>query len=300
MPAKIDLIGKTFGKLKVIEETPLRKNKSVVWKCQCECGNIEEFSTKELRSDGIIQCSKCGSYRQPINNRRIKDYSGQKFNYLTLLEKTGKKTNDGRDIYKCLCECGNITYGSLKDIKSNHKVSCGCKRKKYNIGDIINNREIIGIIGKKEKFRKGNFYYKCKCLFCGRKYESLANTLDNTFSCGCLKSKGEFNIIQILQKNKISYKKEYVFPNTKYRFDFAIMNNNNVIRLIEFDGEQHYKEQIRNSGWSTYEKYEYTFNNDEIKNNLAKENHIPLVRIPYWERNNITLNMLFDDKYLID
>jgi hypothetical protein len=33
MPAKINLINQTFGKLKVIEETNKRKNKSVVWKC---------------------------------------------------------------------------------------------------------------------------------------------------------------------------------------------------------------------------------------------------------------------------
>ena len=33
MPAKINLIGQTFGKLKVLEETSKRKNKSVVWKC---------------------------------------------------------------------------------------------------------------------------------------------------------------------------------------------------------------------------------------------------------------------------
>ena len=54
VPAKINLIGQTIGKLTVLEETSKRKNKSVVWKCQCDCGNIVEYSTKELRSDGLI------------------------------------------------------------------------------------------------------------------------------------------------------------------------------------------------------------------------------------------------------
>jgi DNA-directed RNA polymerase subunit RPC12/RpoP len=49
----------------VIEETDKRKNKSVVWKCQCKCGNIVEYTTKNLRSDGIIQCPNCGTNRQP-------------------------------------------------------------------------------------------------------------------------------------------------------------------------------------------------------------------------------------------
>lgn len=30
---------------------------------------------------------------------------------------------------------------------------------------------------------------------------------------------------------------------------------------------------------------------------MAINNHIPLVRIPYWERYNINLEMLFDRKY---
>ena len=56
MPSKINLLNQTFGKLRVIEETDKRKNKSVIWKCQCSSGNFLEYSTKELRSDGIIQC----------------------------------------------------------------------------------------------------------------------------------------------------------------------------------------------------------------------------------------------------
>jgi hypothetical protein len=39
--------------------------------------------------------------------------------------------------------------------------------------------------------------------------------------------------------------------------------------------------------------------NDKIKNNYAKEKNIPLVRIPYWERDNITLDLIMGNKYLI-
>ena len=35
-----DLTGEVFGKLKVLEITPERRNRQVVWKCECECGNI--------------------------------------------------------------------------------------------------------------------------------------------------------------------------------------------------------------------------------------------------------------------
>lgn len=39
--------------------------------------------------------------------------------------------------------------------------------------------------------------------------------------------------------------------------------------------------------------------NDLAKNKIAKDNNIPLVRIPYWERDNITLDLILGDKYLI-
>lgn len=34
---------------------------------------------------------------------------------------------------------------------------------------------------------------------------------------------------------------------------------------------------------------------DKVKNEYALSHGIPLVRIPYWERDNITLEMLFGD-----
>jgi len=44
---------------------------------------------------------------------------------------------------------------------------------------------------------------------------------------------------------------------------------------------------------------QYIKNNDKIKNEYCKNNNISLVRIPYWEKNKITLEMLLGDKYLI-
>lgn len=298
MPAKINLKNQTFGKLTVLEETDQRKNKSVVWKCQCSCGNIIFLSTKELRSDGIIQCPSCGNTRNTKNNIR-ENIIGKKFNHLKVLEETDKRSG-GKILYKCECDCEshNIIYVNRTDLQSGHTKSCGCISRKYHIGDIINNRKILDLIG--DKNNTNQYYFKCQCLFCNNIYEATTNTLDHTISCGCQKSKGEFNISQILNINNIKYQKEYQFPNSNYRFDFAIFDKkNNVIRLIEFDGEQHYQDKIKNTGWNIFEKYEQTFKNDQLKNILAKENNIPLIRIPYWERDNITLEMLMGDRFLI-
>lgn len=299
MPAKINLLNQRFGKLLVIKETNERKNKSVVWECKCDCGNIVKCSTKELRNDGLIQCPSCGKNREP-RIRPIEDIVGKRFGNLQVLEKTQEKTNSGSFIFKCRCDCGNEVDVSRHELISGGTNSCGCKRLKYSVGDIINNREILDINGTKTDKNKKRHYYKCKCLLCGREYEALVSTLESTISCGCQKSKGEFNIIQILSKNNIPYIKEYQFENSLYRYDFAIINSNNdPIRLIEFDGEQHYEEGIKNTGWTTRQKYEYTYQNDMAKNSLAKEKKVPLIRIPYWERDNITLTLILGDKYLV-
>lgn len=297
MPAKLNLIDQHFGKLTVEKETSIRKNKSVVWSCRCECGNIENFSTKELRSDGIIQCSKCGNKRKPQNNL-LENIIDRKFNHLLVTEKS-KYKSCGKILYACKCDCGNenVIYATRTDLQSGHTKSCGCIKRKYNIGDVINNRKILKIIGKKDN---GRFYYLCQCLLCGTEYEALAQTLDKSIGCGCQKSKGEFNIIKILKENDIPYLKEYSFKNSNYRFDFALLDkDNNIIRLVEFDGEQHFKENIKNSGWNTKDHFEYVHKNDLEKNKLAKEQNIPLVRIPYTERESLSLDKIFSDTYII-
>lgn len=57
MPNKINLKGSRFKKLLVLEETSLRDSSgSVIWKCQCDCGNIVYSSTRLLRTGDIVSC----------------------------------------------------------------------------------------------------------------------------------------------------------------------------------------------------------------------------------------------------
>lgn len=60
MPAKINLLGQTFGKLIVIKEANSKGGKTY-WLCQCECGKIKEVQTCHLRSGKITSCGGCKS-----------------------------------------------------------------------------------------------------------------------------------------------------------------------------------------------------------------------------------------------
>lgn len=52
----IDLIGKKFGRLLVVEKTNKRINRSVVWKCLCDCGNYFFASSKCLNDNNVKSC----------------------------------------------------------------------------------------------------------------------------------------------------------------------------------------------------------------------------------------------------
>ena len=54
-----NLLGKTFGKLTVIEKTEKRVYKSIVWKCRCACGNIKDYPSKTLVTGDAVSCGLC-------------------------------------------------------------------------------------------------------------------------------------------------------------------------------------------------------------------------------------------------
>lgn len=80
-------------------------------------------------------------------------------------------------------------------------------------------------------------------------------------------------------------------PNRRY--DFAIFNNNQLILLIEYDGEQHYKE-------TSFFKYTLQQQQeiDREKDDFAKQKKIPLLRIPYWDRNKISINYIEENSHV--
>ena len=54
----IDMIGKRFGRLVVVEKTEQRKKRSVVWKCKCDCGG-EWFASSQDLNYGVVKSCGC-------------------------------------------------------------------------------------------------------------------------------------------------------------------------------------------------------------------------------------------------
>lgn len=309
MAKLINLTGQKFDKVTVIKQAPSR-NRHVYWECKCDCGKICEISGESLRNPKIKQ-HNCGCVKQNQKQQKqqLKENKenwmvGKKFGKLLVLENLHKTATDKSRTWKCLCDCGNICQASTQALNSGHKQSCGCK-KDTRIIDITNQK-----FGKLTALRidptsrgSGNsLKWICQCE-CGRILSVKSYNLRNgkSQSCGCINySIGEKNIQLLLEKYKIPFISEYTQPSlNKKRFDFAIINSQNqIIRLIEFDGQQHFTQ--KRGTWKEREPLQTIQSRDHEKNNWAKERNIPLVRIPYWERDNITLDLILGNKYLVD
>ena len=293
----IDLTGQKYGKLIVLEKTDKRINRSVVWKCLCACGNIVEISSNSLRTKNTQSCG-CGAMNKKV------DLSNQRFGFLIALNPTLERDKSRHILWECLCDCGTFIKVPSNSLQDGNTKSCGCQTKNLasqNLRKDLTGKRFGKLIVEKITEQRVNqkIIWQCKCD-CGSVVYVKSGSLLNgdTKSCGCLKSLGEYQISKILQDNNIPYIREYrLETNPKYRYDFALLDREGaVFRLIEFDGEQHYQES--RGIWGENSTLADIKNSDKIKTEIAKINQIPLIRIPYWYRNKITLPMLIGDDFL--
>lgn len=196
----------------------------------------------------------------------ISEYKGVKYK----IEVLNKKCNH---VYSALP--GNILRGAgcpvchgFKDTNKfieqiNHKYP-----EEYEIiGEYINNKTPILVRHK-----------------CGYEWEVIPKDLMRDIRCPkCIMSKGELFISKYLEENKIDFKPQYRFKECRdvleLPFDFMV-NIKGQLKLIEFDGSQHFGEKS-----SKYRTPKVKIH-DEIKNKFCKDNNIPLLRIPYWWLRN--------------
>lgn len=287
MPSRIDETGNKYGKWTVLhydEDSQNGKKGGARWICQCECGTVKSILGTELRRG---RTKSCGCLQK-------KDLSGQRFGKLTVLS----RDPDNSSKYLCRCQCGKITSVFQSHLIRGNTKSCGqssCQDFSKSIIDISGQKfgKLTAI--KMDKHISGqSIRWICKCD-CGKEKSILkAHLLSGKIkSCGCgPKSWGEKIISYLLVENNIPFETEYSFSNCYHkdknkplRFDFFVNNS----YVIEFDGRQHFME---NSWSSSSEKLKDLQVRDQIKNKYCLKNNIPIIRIPYYYINNITIQDL--------
>lgn len=143
------------------------------------------------------------------------------------------------------------------------------------------------IHGDKYKYDKSK-YTRAKDLIiitCPEHGDFKQKAISHMIGKGCPRcndSKGERKISLFLTKNNIKFIREYRLSNYKYKYDFYLPELN---MLIEYDGEQHFKPMrfVENNN----DRLKYIQRNDEIKNELARNNGYILLRIKYTDYDNV-------------
>ena len=240
-------------------------------------------------------------------NHNFIDETGKQYGELTVLYRA-ENNKDGRAMWHCRCSCGNELDVRGKDLRSGNTKSCGCYQKRRAAesnmkrgGDLIGKRfgkllvlEEAGFIKKSDG--RNSRVYKCQCD-CGNIFYAQHVYLNcgDTKSCGCLRSAGEFQIEQLLKEHDIYFQREYEFEDlidlAPLRFDFAVYNKEQLVCLIEFQGEQHWQQS---NGFYN----EKLLQHDLAKKEYCEQHHIPLYHLYYKDKAKVqvTWNDLYNIK----
>lgn len=226
---------------------------------------------------------------------------GARFGHWTVLEEAPSKkyASCSRRQLKCQCDCGTISIVDRSGVVNGKSTNCGCRGAFLKPGEQYQEWTVLE---KAEPTQDGHHrqQYLCRCS-CGIERVVRMADLKNGKSVNCghnryTLSKGAQSIKTFLEENNIPFWMEYTFIDLpKRRFDFALydIKTKAVVRLIEFDGQQH--DLNSKSSWHTEELVQ----RDIEKNQYALSHRIPLVRIPYY-KITITEQDLFGEKYLVE
>ena len=231
---------------------------------------------------------------------KFKNYAGQTCGCWEVIERDFHPKSKSHDTFwlsKCL-NCGSVASVRKTDLDRKPMSCNNCKgnilsekNRSYQIGDRYG---YLTIIDRGVK-RGHHTYVKVQCD-CGSKpfdvrLEHLrGQSHGRTISCGCAsESAGELKIRQELEKWKIPFETQYRIKDFNFYspFDFAIFNKDKkLLALIEYDGEQHFRAVDFFGG---EERFLQQKENDRKKTEWCKDNNVKLIRIPYTDYDNISI-----------
>lgn len=263
---------------------------------KCLIHNYEWETTLDLIKQKVHGCPKCGKVARIKSISEVNTWIQEHNINIECIYYDGT-TNSSKSKFRCCVDDYEWTT-AFNNIKQGRRCpKCSGHAKIDDINEVNkwlkdNNKDFICITYSGNVINKSLF----ECKICGHTWESTFNNIKNGNCCpSCSASKGEKKCKDYFDKHNITYIPQYEFEDLKgcgnknLKFDFAIFKREKLLFLLEYDGIFHYEKQYDTDG------YERLKIHDERKNIYCRENNIPLLRIPYWDFDNIE-NIL--NKYL--
>lgn len=286
-----------------VSDLPEKSGIKVLVQCDC-CGTKKEiayfsYMKHTKKHNGKYYCHGCcnkKSDNKPILTedeiiRRVESKNNNKI--LNPNEYINIKTKNL--VIKC-GTCGNTFLSSLSSLENGggRCRKCGYEYEKKNNTnrhrpiDIIKIAKSldINILNPEDYIDSNTSNLNVVCKKCGDIFTTYLYRLKDgqkfCKKCRNCVSIGEEQVQLVLEKNQILYEKEKWYPDCRDQkplpFDFYLPKYNT---LIEFDGQHHFEPTFGEENLKSTQKH------DKIKNNYCEENNIKLIRIPYWEGNNM-------------
>lgn len=265
-------------------------------KCECSvCGRKWEANPNDLLIHGCLSCSakergkrnikKFDEFEEDLNKKfkhiKCLNYISVKSdNSLFYCEKHNRKFNTS--IYRVLnsvnggCEECYIEQISKKNSNTSEEFQ-------ENLSKVNPSLKLIS------EYKNNQSYVDIKCMDCGKVMNVKANQILNIPKCSYCQDGLSFPnkfIRSVLFQSDVDYFKFEYSPKwaNKKRYD-AYFEKDGKKYIIEMDGKQHHENWI-------YGTKEYQQTNDKLKNELAKEQGIKVIRIDCSKQHLIKNNLL--------
>ena len=242
-----------------------------------ECAKKSRNKNKKLSYDEFIKRAKeknryFNQYILPNEEWFEKNYTSQNKTYLNIFCKNcnkyfKKSVNEFLKGSGCSCVGRKRKLTQEEVIKNLKKLFPNYDYSKVNYKNTMSKIEIICP-------KHGSFFKKYNDMIAQNQGCPLC-TQENQ------RSKGEEKIRKILNDLNINFKEQYSTfkENQKLKFDFYLLKHKIA---IEYDGEYHFKKIPKREN-----QFRKTKRRDFLKNKLCHIYKINLIRIPYWEFDNL-------------
>lgn len=264
--------------------------------------DYSRFRYENYKTKSVIICPKHGAFTQSPDNhlkgkgcpecarqarvkgikefvRQAKMIHGDKYDYSLAVYKNADTK------VKIACKI----HGIFMQRPSNHLLlSQGCPKCAGNEAKDTEQfkKDAIEIHGyrydyRNSIYRSNNRKLKIVCPIHGDFLQTPNSHLAGHGCPECSSSKGEKRVRLFLQSNKLIYSKEWAIPDTRLRCDFFLPDRSTI---IEYDGRQHFQPIEMFGGEKAFKARQ---KRDSRKNAIAEKMGLKMIRIPYWDYDNI-------------
>lgn len=135
---RIDLTGRQFGRLKVLEEADNSNRTGEYWKCVCSCGRLIEVSKESLCAGKTKSCGCLQAETRKENMKKAIHFVGG-----TCLERIANQKNTANNT--------SGYRGVYQRENSRWRAAIGFQGKVYNLGTFVNLEDAVAARKKAEE-----------------------------------------------------------------------------------------------------------------------------------------------------